>query len=111
MRVLTLAGRIRMSTALIALLFVITLATYLLVRPLPASLENKKPPASPTTKQQRPVPRPVSPRVTVDPSAHHGPSATATPRDSGTASGGTSASSPPASGGTPSPAPVPSPSG
>lgn len=37
-------GRVSTSTAVIALVFVVTLATYLLVRPVPASFKQSKPP-------------------------------------------------------------------
>jgi predicted lipid-binding transport protein (Tim44 family) len=49
--------RIRLSSALIALVFVITLVTYLLVRPTPASIAKDQSPAQPhSTGRSTPSP-------------------------------------------------------
>ena len=64
-----LRGRIRLSTVLIALMFIVTLATYLLVRPVPASIAGdnvstppsatSQPSARPTRAVASPTPTPV----------------------------------------------------
>jgi hypothetical protein len=63
MRARVLGGRVRTSTVLLALVFLLTLATYLLVRPVPASVAAT---ASPLA-----TPRPAADRV--DPSAEQCP--------------------------------------
>jgi hypothetical protein len=47
-----LRGRIRLSTVLITLVFIVTLATYLLVRPVPASISGDNTPTSPSATRQ-----------------------------------------------------------
>jgi hypothetical protein len=60
-------GRMRLSTLLLIGLFLVTLSTYLLVRPVPASILNKShtpspsPSASPSASPS-PAPSRVSPR-------------------------------------------------
>jgi hypothetical protein len=76
-----LHGRIRLSTVLIALLFIATLTTYLLVRPIPASTAGTNPPASPSpTRQPPPTPAATSPApTTTTPHPTHTPTATPSP--------------------------------
>jgi hypothetical protein len=69
-----LRGRIRLSTVLIALVFIVTLATYLLVRPVPASSSGDRvstPPgvtSQPTATPTRAVASPTPTAVTSHPS-------------------------------------------
>jgi hypothetical protein len=65
-----LPGRIRRSTVYIALVFVLTLATYLVVRPIPASIAGTSPPTSPsltTHPSTGGAPSNVGPKPTVSP--------------------------------------------
>jgi cytoskeletal protein RodZ len=59
-----LRGRIRLSTVLIALVFIVTLATYLLVRPVPASSSGNSV-STPSSVTSQPTPTPT--RVFVSP--------------------------------------------
>jgi hypothetical protein len=83
-----LRGRIRLSTVLIALLFILTLTTYLLVRPMPASVAGtgtgpSLPPSpasrpSPTsTPAASPTPTATTPHPTRTPKAAPSPTADA----------------------------------
>jgi len=95
-------ARIRVSTALIALVFLVTLIVYLLVRPTPASIAKDQPPTHrPSTGRSTRSPSPSShPSRSPVPSPTRPPAATATP--SAPASTGTHA-------GSPSPAAAPTP--
>jgi hypothetical protein len=109
-----LGGRLRTSTALVALLFVVTLVTYLLVRPVPASVAHKDPsvPTQPSSRPSTTPPLTTRPRrpQTPRPSVTSFPSAPETPH-AGSAS--PSIPAPSASSavpsGTPSPSADPSP--
>lgn len=86
-------GRVRTSTVVLALVFLIALATYLLVRPVPASVARTQVPSSPTatsgpSKSVRPSSR--SPAPTTPPAQTSAPAA------------------PPSRGPSPTPTPVPS---
>jgi hypothetical protein len=84
MRQYLLGGRVRTSTVLVALVFIITLVIYLLVRPVPASIAGGQPTrsASPTIRPAEtavptttgPAPTSVAPRPTVSRTGSPSPS-------------------------------------
>jgi hypothetical protein len=92
-------GRIRTSTALLILVFVITLVTYLLVRPVPASISNSRPPASTPAPDRSTTRAPQSPTPSVErsPTPSGSPSR---PSGSPTTSASTQSGSPPPASGT-----------
>ena len=99
----TLFGRFRTSTVLLAVVFVLTLSAYLLVRPIPASIQQQNQPPAPTSTlppARRPTPRTPAPSRVPSPipSPSHlrspspsasvpAPSTSAVPTDSLSASG------------------------
>lgn len=79
-----LRGRMRPSTALLLAIFLTTLTTYVLVRPVPATVANSGSAAAPPTQSHHPLHRrsaapTVTPRVTAPAS---GPTRTPTWRPS-----------------------------
>jgi hypothetical protein len=77
-----LGGHLRLSTLLIALVFIVTLTTYLLVRPVPAAGTDPTAPPSPTgqpSKTPARTPTPASPTPTEAPSPSHIPTASPSP--------------------------------
>jgi cytoskeletal protein RodZ len=86
--------RIRVSTALIALVFLVTFVVYLLVRPIPESIAKDQPPTPNSSGQPTRSPSPSSrPSRSPAPSPTQSPTATAT--RSASASVGPHSSSPP----------------
>jgi hypothetical protein len=81
-----LRGRLRLSTVLIALVFIATLAIYLRVRPTPASGTDLPTPSSPTSQApttapptQTPTPAVASRTPTTAPSPSHIPTTSPSP--------------------------------
>lgn len=105
MRDRLLGGRIRTSTVILALLFIVTLVVYLLVRPVPAGVtEGRQPPAGrsstttsappqPTPSPTTTRPRPRTPAPTATQTAPH-PTPTTTPSPSSTPTAGVSSPTP-----------------
>jgi hypothetical protein len=88
MRRSLLGGRARTSTVLVALVFVAALVTYILVRPLPASIAKRHPtvPTNPTSQSPTgTIPTPPSSPAR-SPTGH--PSSTASPSVSGSSTPG-----------------------
>ncbi|GAA0927227.1 hypothetical protein [Virgisporangium aurantiacum] len=80
-----LRGHLRLSTVLIALVFIATLTTYLLVRPVPASGTDPRTPPGPTgqatTAPPTPTPAVTSRTPTTAPGLSHTPTASPPPSD------------------------------
>jgi hypothetical protein len=79
-----LGGQVRLSTVLITLVFIVTLATYLLVRPVPASGTDPPAPPSPTSQPSKlpaQTPTPASPTPTTTPRPSHTPTASPSQSD------------------------------
>jgi len=87
MRQYLFGGRVRVSTVIIAVVFLIALVTYLLVRPVPASIaqknqapESSAPPKAPPSSEARTAPPSSTPQPSPSVSHYSGrPSATPTP--------------------------------
>jgi len=71
MRQYLFGGRVRVSTVIIAVVFLIALVTYLLVRPVPASIAQKNQAPKSSAPPQAP---PSSPARTAPPSSTPPPS-------------------------------------
>ncbi|MEV4621688.1 hypothetical protein AB0J74_23635 [Asanoa sp. NPDC049573] len=76
-------GRVRLSTIILAVVFVVAFVAYLFVRPDPEAAGGQAPPRRPVVDQRDdvPSPRPTTPRPTA-----RQPSPTATPRPTETPS-------------------------
>lgn len=96
---LVLRGKVRLSTVVLAAVFLITLSTYLLVRPVPASIADTGPPPTPGSTSQAPKtsrsPEPSRAPTTVPPSITGSGTPAASPTPSVTR--GAPSSTPPAS--------------
>jgi hypothetical protein len=91
MRQRLFGGRIRTSTLILALLFIVTLVAYILVRPVPAAVTDTRRPATTRASTTPSAPSRPTPSPTATPAE---PARTAAPTATGNGPGGTPATPP-----------------